>query len=542
MLRRILERIFTITDGTNSISITASNASAAGLDHISLGFLFRRSYEYKYCEARYGSVFIGHVSYAESNAWQDEPGAPFKEWGAICSAGIILICGCHMLLFWRHDSTLLHLIASLFVVNGIGAAFAHYWSVTSWHRIDGMSMALTAWIAAGFLFEECSENIFKTRRHEGRHAVLRLSAWIVFLFVFWWFSETNAVVHRDFELGETVDFLVIGVPLMLNVAMAVLALHQGWANNAYVDEKVAKKAQNLFVRGLCFALFGVVVWLLTEQLCDSVKWIRWFPGHLFWHISMSYGLTLMLLLGGVLRADNFKKKPRIFRHRKAYNFVVRHYFDLLPEFAHVDPSLSSDAFASLAMEAVHEVHDKLHTGSRSAVDAEQSARTGRLRRQITNIDTSGRLAATKFRNNLIRSLSIRSRNTSAAGSTNDIERASRSSISPFMIFRVGERLRPNATRVQPTQKSRARRVDGDEDRRPEEDTHVTEIEEFAAVLPVPTQEGSDETGRQDRSSPLGAKAVASGPSQQDVEDALLAEYMDGVEDLDELGTRAAQDV
>lgn len=51
-------------------------------------------------------------------------------------------------------------------------------------------------------------------------------------------------------------------------------------------------------------------------------------GHTVWHICGSYGFTVMLLLGGVLRADNFKCKPRIWRANADYPCMLRVYFDV----------------------------------------------------------------------------------------------------------------------------------------------------------------------------------------------------------------------
>jgi hypothetical protein len=375
MLRRALQEVYHLTAGSLSITITPNNASSIGLDVNTLGHLFRRSHEYKYCESKYGSVFSGHISLQDSATWRDEPGAPFIEWGAVTSAAFISMCGCHMLMFWRHDSTMLHLIASLFVVNGVGAAMAHYTNLTSWHRIDGMSMALSAWISAGFLSEEFVENLYKKRSREGRRAVWRMVIWCLYLFVYFWFAEANAVVpaatwgsNRAFaayELGDHIAFLIIAIPLLFVVLMALVIIWRGWLMHTYVDQRVALKARRLFLRGLLIACVGVVSWLLTEQLCDEVKWVRYFPGHFVWHITMSYGLTMMLLLGGVLRADNFKMKPRIWRPRNskgccqhgAYKYLLTSlYFDILPEFAHVDPDLHhATGFENAALSAICKV-------------------------------------------------------------------------------------------------------------------------------------------------------------------------------------------
>ena len=66
--------------------------------------------------------------------------------------------------------------------------------MTSWHRIDGMSMALCAWLAVGFIFEEVSEHLHEGRKHEGRRAAWRFLAWSSILGIFWWASESNLVV------------------------------------------------------------------------------------------------------------------------------------------------------------------------------------------------------------------------------------------------------------------------------------------------------------------------------------------------------------
>ena len=147
-------RTFTLTlPGSNGsfAVIDASNASLLGLDSKALAYLYRGAREYKYCEARYGSVFRGRVSTLDADHWREHPEAPFFEYGAVSSAFFICLCGVHQLLYWRHDSTLLHCIASLFIVNGIGAAFAHSFSHMRWHRIDGVSMSLTAWLAAWYV-------------------------------------------------------------------------------------------------------------------------------------------------------------------------------------------------------------------------------------------------------------------------------------------------------------------------------------------------------------------------------------------------------
>lgn len=277
------ERVYVVTDGLHSIAVTASNASAAGLNEQALGYLLRRSVDYKYCEARYGSPFSGRVSMIDAAQWREAPGAPFYEYGAVISAVFIAICGMHMLVYWRHDCGVLHLISALFISNGVTAALAHYSSLYVWQRIDGLSMALAAWLTVGFLLEELLQSCHVKRRHEGRRAVERTCSWTSAIALYWWFSEANGKIGPrgtayDVEIGEEVDSLIIVLPLMLSGALAGLVVQKGCGlRNEYVDPAVADTCRRLFVRGFIIAIIAVSAWVTTEQLCDSVKWLRWFP-------------------------------------------------------------------------------------------------------------------------------------------------------------------------------------------------------------------------------------------------------------------------
>ena len=348
----------TITLGLqNYLSVTAKNASSIGLDAATLGFLHRRSVNARYCEAKYGSVFrmiadrtdVVRVGPAfDPNLGAVNPDPLFPEWGSVISAGFIMWCGLHMLLFWQHESTLLHVVESLVVVNGFSAAIAHWSGYASWHRIDSNSMMLTSWLAFGFLTEEMLEawvRVYKLNKtRQACRLLMRCLLWVMVLLIYWWLSETNGAVNLpflpsnyqrpNFEIGRYIGAVSFGVPLVLCILLALCMIQCGLLVNEYVSERVAKKAKRLFYRGLGFCFAGICSWIATETLCDHFIFVRYFPGHTVWHLTMAYGLTLCLLLGGILRADNYHKYPRLWRpNHKKRCFLIRLYFGMLPPFA-----------------------------------------------------------------------------------------------------------------------------------------------------------------------------------------------------------------
>ena len=328
------------------------NSTEAGREELNIFIrLFRNTQDYKYCEARYGSIFEGpsHISMMEADRWRDAPGAPYIEWGACTSAGFISLCGCHMLLFWRHESPLLHVISAMYVINGFGAFMAHRTLTHKWHDFDGHSMALAAWLTAGFLCQEVTDNLHRRRTHEGRRAFERSVFWTIVLFIYYWFTSTNAVLPNGVEIGDAAGPVFIGLPMLLSVVVTVVVIRLRWLHNDYVPDDVARKGARYFSFGLTVALFGVTSWLLTELTCDALKFMRYFPGHFVWHIAMAYGSMMMLMLGAIMRADNYKKLPRIGRpHRRGrvlngpYNILQQVYFAIMPELAMHDPELDAE--------------------------------------------------------------------------------------------------------------------------------------------------------------------------------------------------------
>ena len=153
---------------------------------------------------------------------------------------------------------------------------------------------------------------------------------MLFLFIYWWFAETNAWVPGGiYELGDVLGAVSVGLPLLMCVIGGLVVIRLGWLRkNEYVHVDAASAAVRLFRRGLLLSTLGATSWILTETLCDSVVWIRWFPGHFLWHTAMAYGLTCCLLLGAILRADNERKNPRLWRPTgyRGRNVFVRAYF------------------------------------------------------------------------------------------------------------------------------------------------------------------------------------------------------------------------
>ena len=165
-----------------------------------------------------------------------------------------------------------------------------------------------------FLLEEIADNAWRSRRRLGQRMMVRCLIWFVGFFLFYWFSETNGWLFGDIELGDlpaVEEIILVVLPLLISIVSTAFIVKRGWVQNSFVNNEVAAKGMAYFVRGLRTTGIGCAVWIVTELCCDSVVVLRYFPGHFVWHCTASYGMTMMLMLGGILRADNFSKVQRL---------------------------------------------------------------------------------------------------------------------------------------------------------------------------------------------------------------------------------------
>lgn len=124
---------------------------------------FPREYPYTelFCEGRYGGLFHGHVS--------SEIGRYLPEWGASLSAPFISLLGLIQLVQWQHDSGLLQVVSSLFVVNGWSALANHATGYSWWSFVDGMSMLLVVWMVMALVVEDFVKSMVgKSLRERGQ--------------------------------------------------------------------------------------------------------------------------------------------------------------------------------------------------------------------------------------------------------------------------------------------------------------------------------------------------------------------------------------
>ena len=268
------------------------------------------------CESKYGGIFYLGIT--------EQRLSHLPERSSVASALFIVACGLHMLLFWRHESGLLHFISALFAVNGIGAFFAHWYATTMWHNFDSKTMLLAVWLAYCLIFSECMENLFRVTSATGRCArkfrdTITAANWLVAVTIYFWLGEANAAVGVN-EYGQQVGALGSAVPLAFCLVAGLMhtACGRAFHSMTEVTHAVLASASTLAFHSVCRGCRPVTHRADVRSGRCGRHLFRWFPGHFVWH-KLRRAPVQRAPLRGRPAADNFNSEVAI----QTNNFTLR---------------------------------------------------------------------------------------------------------------------------------------------------------------------------------------------------------------------------
>lgn len=257
-----------------------------------------------FCEGRWGGMFRGATEVSGRN---------LPEWGNCISALFICMVGLLQLITWDHDCTTLRIASSLFVVNGWSSFLNHVTGLVWWSFVDGMSMVVVVFLVLALVVEEFSEERFCNT--DGRPnprvratkltRVLRASLWVFATSSMWivMVDRLEGCEKGGFQSFPGMFELGFGIPIVIVLVLLIIQF-KTLRPCIYATSDDLHKAWTYMLSGIVIAVAGTVLWIVTENTCDTVVFFRWFPGHICWHVLMTYGLGNVMLFIVFVRANN----------------------------------------------------------------------------------------------------------------------------------------------------------------------------------------------------------------------------------------------
>ena len=306
----------------------------------------------------------------------------YPEVYSTASAIFIVVCGAHMLLYWRTEIQMMSVVGSCFVVNGWSAMVSHATGNATASIIDRWSLVVTAWLVAGFAIDEYTQALaaayFRDRSQGLRsrpRLLVRGIGWALTVSLSWFFLALDAQQH-----DQGLITLAFALPLLASLVLALCIMGSSATAHSAAVVGPAAAAQWVWARrrlgaGLLAAAVGIATNFVTEEYCDSSTGLfAIVPGHAIWHVCMSWGLFNMLIYAALLRLDDsvyplLRLLPSpvpssALRNEHAFSdccrCLQRAYFTVLPGFEFV-AELGSGVHATTATSPCSEKLIQLHS-------------------------------------------------------------------------------------------------------------------------------------------------------------------------------------
>ena len=242
------------------------------------------------------------------------------------------------------SSRYVRLIASLFMVNGIFSALAHFTSLNRFLLADGKSMMLAAWLVFIFVIDETidalqrhcqfpptdlptnTRDLINQSTHllcgrvlqkalQVRDVFKNLISWLA---VFAYYITTEVI-----EAGALGMVIPLAGSAILGIIIAAYSFlrQTPLGDSKYIAPCVEEVAREHFKWGIALTAVGVVAWVGAEGACDSDSYLgslfRFLPMHAVWHCACALGLTKCLAYAVVMHADNARMEVRFVKHYEA---------------------------------------------------------------------------------------------------------------------------------------------------------------------------------------------------------------------------------
>jgi hypothetical protein len=176
----------------------------------------------------------------------------------------------------------LQLLYSALAVNGITSCVYHWVNNIGWGLLDRMSMIIIA-MSSIYLFMCHIDKIIT--QDKWKHSKLLMSG--IHLLVCGYFTTLFTIAGLHMESVFNVLFGLFLASLI--VFMWLFNKHQ---ENLHIPPQIVKFGWD----GIKYIALSGIFWIVTENLCSHIWFIKYLFGHVMWHVFVSYGGYLLSIV------------------------------------------------------------------------------------------------------------------------------------------------------------------------------------------------------------------------------------------------------
>jgi hypothetical protein len=176
----------------------------------------------------------------------------------------------------------LQMLFSALAVNCVTSCYYHWFNSIGWGLLDRMSMIMIA-LASTFLFMGHLDKFIKLDKWNNVKFLIS----IIHLLVSTYFTILLTIAGLHIE--DTFNIL-------FGLFLTSLVIYMRLVNKHKHNLNMPPQIINFGWKGIKYIALSGAFWLITENLCSNIWFIKYLFGHVWWHIFVSYGGYLLSLV------------------------------------------------------------------------------------------------------------------------------------------------------------------------------------------------------------------------------------------------------
>ncbi len=212
------------------------------------------------------------------------------EYASSISSVAMIIFGTFGLFLVRYNNLLLRVISASLAVTGFGSILYHWNLQHGWGLIDSIPMLISSYLGALMASDAVLYKLVRIDRKNMRLYEIVSGILALVVCAAMAFSLAMTVIE-EYAWLFSIMFLIPELIIGLCVMLIRFVSHRDFEDVQYFGS-----ANRYMYIGFSIAVLAGVVWSIVENVCkqEGMAWIRFLHAHSFWHVSISYGMYLLM--------------------------------------------------------------------------------------------------------------------------------------------------------------------------------------------------------------------------------------------------------
>jgi hypothetical protein len=214
-----------------------------------------------------------------------------------------------------HTNRNIQMLFSSLTINGAASFLYHWTNYYGWGLFDALTMILIAIFGTCAMMEEI-QYLYNIRHPTLKTTLLPMTYFTIML------GAPGLGYDGLFRImfGSFLIIIAITLAIIYDKLIKIDNLSYHILNNAYI--------------GVLYVIMAAICWIIIEVNCNLYYFVKYLPGHAFWHIFISYGCYHVSLL--LIALHNHRTGGAyVYNHKQYFPTIVENIVILRSRYSRI---------------------------------------------------------------------------------------------------------------------------------------------------------------------------------------------------------------